>query len=50
MRGRFHIVAILAFPIMLAISILSIPVMSDHSNHILTKEQSARQHVGSGDI
>lgn len=34
-RGRLHIVPILAFPAILTIGILIIPVVSDYSNHYL---------------
>lgn len=36
-RGRLKIVPILAFPVVLTIGILVIPVVSDYSNHILAE-------------
>ena len=42
MRGRFSVLIILAFPAILTIGILIIPVVSDYSNHLLA-EQAVRQ-------
>jgi hypothetical protein len=42
MRSRIYIIPIFSFPIILAIGILTIPVVSDYSNHILA-EQAASQ-------
>jgi hypothetical protein len=42
MRGKVKIVPIVAFPAILTIGILIIPVVSDYSNHLLA-EQAVRQ-------
>ena len=44
MRGRFNVLPILAFPAILTIGILIIPVVTDYSNHILA-EQAIGQTV-----
>jgi hypothetical protein len=48
-KGRFNILPILAFPAILTIGILIIPVVSDYSNHILAEQavgQAARWFWG----
>ncbi len=49
MYSRLYIVPILVFPIVLAIGILTIPIVSDYSNHVLAEQavsQTARWFWG----
>jgi hypothetical protein len=37
-KNRFHVITIWLFPIVLAVGILTIPVVSDYSNHVIAEQ------------
>ncbi len=51
-REQFQVLSVGVFPIVLTVGILTIPVVSDYSNHVLAEQnkQPVKQHGGSGAI